>query len=337
MKEMFSPDLEKEYELEPVGSWPMSRHRFDEESMWAVRAAMAAGRPLLVRGEPGIGKSQLARAVAHYYGVPFLSHVINGRSECSDLLYTFDAVSRLAAAQMAARDETIAARMGEEYYVRPGPLWWAFNWADACAQAQRYCRNGCENKADCCDSCGEPERPAEWIPQMGCVVLIDEIDKADAELPNGLLESLGNTGFRVQESRSSVAQCGETPPPLVVITTNEERELPGAFLRRCFVLEIRLPEEKEAFKRQIIQRGKVHVKSLKDGKEGLYEEAAELLWKDRLEAHKVGLPKPGMAEYIDLLRTVERLSGSEEEQMADLKQVATFAYRKHPDERYLAI
>ena len=106
----FSPDVKKPLPLPKHDSWPEAKHLFDEKSMWAVRMAIASGRPLLLRGEPGIGKSQLARAVAVELQVPFLYHVIAERSERDELLYTYDAVARLAEVQvsaLAAKDQGV--------------------------------------------------------------------------------------------------------------------------------------------------------------------------------------------------------------------------------------
>ena len=185
------------YKLPALDSWPETWHRFDARSVWAVRAALAARRPLLVRGEPGLGKSQLARAAAHILNVPFLCQVINARCECTDLLYTYDAVSRLAQAQVmgsASQGADWADKLTESRFVQPGILWWTFDWESARQQAGRFCR-----------IVREPFRPNGWTPGQGCVVLIDEIDKADADLPNGLLESLGNNGFQAQQTGCSVA------------------------------------------------------------------------------------------------------------------------------------
>jgi len=104
-KTLFNPDLKESLPLPLQDSWPESSHRFDTKSVWAVRAAIASGRPLLLRGEPGIGKSQIARAVAEELKVPFLYHVVDERSERDELLYTYDAVARLAEAQVSALSE----------------------------------------------------------------------------------------------------------------------------------------------------------------------------------------------------------------------------------------
>ena len=166
--------------LPNVGSWRESAHVFDESSANAIRAALAAQRPLLLRGEPGIGKSQLARAAAAQLGRLFISEVVNARSESQDLLWRFDAVRRLGDAQAlgAARasEDELDNRLAQTNYVSPGALWWAFDWDSA---RKQHDSSGAQF--------GMPVPPTGWKPDDGCVVLIDEIDKAEAELPNGLL------------------------------------------------------------------------------------------------------------------------------------------------------
>ncbi|MHB1309779.1 MAG: AAA family ATPase, partial [Limisphaerales bacterium] len=291
MSHSFDPKLKHVYPLPAVHSWLPSRHRFDEESVWAIRAALVTGRPLLVRGEAGIGKSQLARAAANVLDVPFLYHVIQARCEPTDLLYTYDAVSRLAQAQVLGapgQAEGWAAKLAEERFIRPGVLWWAFDWADARDQAKRACRNpDCAKQTDCCKACGEPDRPARSPREAGCVVLIDEIDKAESDLPNGLLESLGNTGFQVPQLGHVVKLADPEHPPLIVVTTNEERELPAAFLRRCLVLQIRLGKT-DAEQRQFLRdRARDHA-APEQISEALLDAALDLLLKDRADAPRLG-------------------------------------------------
>src|SRR5262249_44199997 len=113
-----------------------SVHIIDEDSIEAVNAALATGRPLLVRGAPGTGKSQLARAAGERLGRAFLPYAVDGRTETRDLLWSMDAVSRLATAQVLGAlgvrgDEALKARMEIGAFVKPGPLWWAFDWAGA--------------------------------------------------------------------------------------------------------------------------------------------------------------------------------------------------------------
>lgn len=324
MKTRFDPGETKTYHLPALDSWPPAGHRFDAASIWAVRAALAARRPLLVRGEPGLGKSQLARAAAHFLGVPFLSQVINARSEPNDLLYSYDAVSRLAQAQlMSARKEAAGWEntLEEKLFVRPGILWWAFDWKSAETQASQFCRK-----------IGPPARlPPNWKPGRGCVVLIDEIDKADSDLPNSLLESLGNNGFQADPAGCSVALPAGAKPPLVVITTNEERELPMAFLRRCLALQMRFPETEEKQVTFLLDRARVHFSAKVIG-EKVCRAAAEQLLADRQNT-PAGQARPGAAEYLDILRALVDLGrGNDVKQLEALKQIREFATRKNAPE-----
>jgi MoxR-like ATPase len=308
--------------LPSSGSWPDAVHVFEEKSIWALRAALAAERPLLVRGEPGSGKSQLARAAASVMKRAFISEVVHARSESQDLQWHFDAVARLGEAQTlgtADAKEDIAERLDARRFLSPGALWWAFDWNKAEKQFQ-LCNMGMR----------QPLKPKGWKPSMGCVVLIDEIDKADADLPNGLLETLGNGAFTVPYLDEPVGLAKDVPAPLVVITTNEERELPGAFLRRCMVLHLGLPESEPELKDWLIKRGKVHFGNKCTDK--VYEEAADLLCRDRMETIKLGLQAPGQAEYLDMLRAVGKIGSREKDQLAALKEIAGFALSKHPPE-----
>jgi MoxR-like ATPase len=319
---------EKEVSLQPVtlaatGSWPATRHQFDEKSIWAIKAAVAAQRPLLVRGEPGTGKSQLARAAAHLLKRAFISEVVHARSECHDLQFHFDAVARLGEAQTLGlldkdRDELMDL-LDPVRFVSPGALWWAFNWSSADKQFQK------SNKA-----ARKPERPEKWQPNNGTVLLIDEIDKADADLPNGLLETLGNGAFTVPYFDEAVQVNGQDPVPLVVITTNEERELPNAFIRRCLVLHLSLPEKGQALVQWLCERGRVHFGN--QCSEKVRQQAAQQLVKDRTDAKKLSLPAPGQAEYLDILRAVIGIAKNDEKkQLKALEAIGEFALIKHSE------
>ncbi|MET7755309.1 MoxR family ATPase [Streptomyces sp. NPDC005389] len=173
----------------------------DERVVLAVNVALKTGRPLLLFGPPGSGKSSLAPNVARVLGWDYHAHVVTARTEPEDLLWRFDALRRLNDAQARKLDDDISA-----YYTK-GPLWRAF------------------------------------APENGVrsVVLLDEIDKADPDLPNSLLGPLGSLSFPVPwDDRTTVsAEPGEEP--FVVITSNDERELPRPFLRRCVVFEFGPP------------------------------------------------------------------------------------------------
>jgi MoxR-like ATPase len=165
----------------------------------AVNAALTLQRPLLIKGEPGTGKTMLAEEVARALAMPLLAWHIKSTTKAQQGLYEYDAVSRLRDSQLGdARVKDI-----ENYIVR-GVLWQAF----------------------------ASEEPS--------VLLIDEIDKADIEFPNDLLRELDRMEFYVYETRQTIKARYR---PLVVITSNNEKELPDAFLRRCFFHYIRFPDK----------------------------------------------------------------------------------------------
>jgi MoxR-like ATPase len=322
-------------DLAPVKSWPATRHRFAQSDLWALRAALAAGRPLLVRGEPGIGKSQLARAAAQILGLPFVYKVIDARCECSDLLYEYDAVARLAQAQIIGQTGAAAdwrEQLLEARFVRPGILWWAFNWESARRQAAGYQRRSVSAEHDGVRLCREPCTPAGWKAGDGCVVLIDEIDKADTDVPNGLLEALGNLGFDVPYTGEAVALAEDAAPPLVVVTTNEERELPAPFLRRCLVHAMGMGQHPDGELGFLLSRGRDHFGGqIVDP--AVYQRAAQQLLEDRRAVSGRGLVKPGAAEYIDLLRALTKLCPSDAAaQLAVLAKIERFALDKNSKE-----
>ncbi len=320
----------KPFSLEPftipaIGSWPKTRHQFDEPSIWAIKAALAARRPLLVSGEPGTGKSQLARAAAHKLKRVFISEVINARSECQDLQFHYDAVTRLGEAQtvgpLKITGDALKAHLDHGNFLSPGALWWTLNWTNAQKQFEKC------NKTD-----GAPQPLKGWQPKDGAVLLIDEIDKADADLPNGLLETLGNGAFAVPYINKHVRIATNGQIPLVVITTNEERELPAAFLRRCMVLHLKLPDEREKLIAYLCEIGKIHHE--KDCNHTVRREVAKQLVEDRIEAKQQSLPKPGQAEYLDVLRALTTIAPkNEKNQLVILEKIDKFAFVKRPKER----
>jgi len=322
MKEYLSTEhVDTALKLERYGTLPGTVHVFDRDSVDAVNAALAARRPLLVRGEPGTGKSQLARAAAAAMGRAFVSIVIDVRTEARDLLWSFDAVSRLAEAQvqgaLPGRDEEkVRESLAEEHFLTAGPLWWAFDWKSAAERAR-------ETGAPI------PHKPEGWQSGDGVVLLIDEIDKADTSVPNGLLEALGLGRFTCPGGRV-VTQKTQTVP-LVVVTTNEERALPDPFLRRCLVLQLAWPAEREELIKRLKLRGRAHFERCS---EEVLDKAASLLVKHREEVAERGLCPPGGAEYLDLLRALDDLAeDGAEEQLALLERLGQFALSKHPAER----
>lgn len=298
-------------------------HLFSATEIRAVNAAIAAGRPLLVRGEPGTGKSQLARAAAKQLGWAFVKHVIDSHSESRDLLWSFDAVKRLADAQIAryqrqpdegdtSTPDHSDTDLAIERYLHPGPLWWAFAWEDAAAQC-RLAKGVEPMQRD----------GGDWT--RGCVFLLDEIDKAESELPNGLLEALGAREF-TPLGRAAPVRAADRPV-LVVITTNEERTLPDAFLRRCLVIRLGLPRDEGGMIEFLMRRGEAH---FPQATESVLRKAAKMLFDDRQAAILAQIrPCPGQAEYLDLMRIVLNLEpGKPKEQLDMLDDVADYTLKK---------
>lgn len=170
----------------------------DKDLMIAVNAAIRLERPLLVKGEPGTGKTELARQIAAALGLELIEWSVKSTTKAQQGLYEYDAVSRLRDSQLG--DERVN---DVKNYIRKGKLWQAFE------AGQRV------------------------------VLLIDEIDKADIEFPNDLLQELDRMEFHVYETNETI-QARQRP--IVVITSNNEKELPDAFLRRCFFHYIRFPD-----------------------------------------------------------------------------------------------
>ena len=304
-------------------------HILQENEEGAINAAMAANRPLLVRGEPGVGKTQLAKAAAIHLKRPLVSMTVDAHTEPREIMWTFDAVQRLAEAQVASAVEKDQTKLREmidvRKFVRPGPIWWAYSWNTAKAQLR-------ENER-------LPSRPKGWNSRKGVVILIDEIDKAESEVPNGLLEALGSRQFLPQGWNNPIVQDDKAASPLIIITTNEERSMPDAFVRRCFVLHLELPpispresassDDKVAdqtFVDFLYTRGKAHFPKVDDG---LLKDAASLLLTDRRYAIQNHLlPLPGQAEYLDFIRAVVTMLTNESNRDKLFEQVRSYTFRK---------
>ena len=295
-------------------------HVFDPKDIQAVNAALATGRPLLIRGEPGVGKTQMAKAVALVLARPLLSLVVDSRTESRDLLWHFDAIERLAEAQILGniekdRDKAKQA-LAIENFIKPGPFWWALNWTDAKSK-----NNDCDPGAHCQNT---------GSPQNGCIVLIDEIDKAESDVPNGLLEVLSETHFSTPFGGGFRVELTGQPAPLVMITTNEERDLPPAFIRRCVVRHIKLPRDERGFKAALVERGKIHFGA--ELEDTVYQKAADLIYRERKACEEQQLnPLPGQAEYIDLLTAANQLKAQGLDAGDAMDDVAEYIIKKHTD------
>jgi MoxR-like ATPase len=309
--------IQTDIPLPAQGTWPDSVHVLKEETAAALQAAEATGRPLLIRGLPGVGKSETARAAAAAAGRPFLSAVIDGRTEPEDLKWRFDAVSRLSDAQ-----DTKRSAGDEADYVAPAVLWWAFGWASAQRQAQRA-------------QVVPPDalRAPDWVAGTHrAVLLLDEIDKGDPDLPNALLEVLGNRGFTLPFKNAEPVTCSEANRPLVIITTNEERELPSAFLRRCLTTTLSLPTQPEELKRELMalavrhEQRQVRLRQLAGPRieDEALSLAADALLELRRQTPADGY-QPGTSEYLDLVRALAELyPGDLPRQKERLKLMSSF-------------
>ena len=299
---------------------PERAHEFDARSIGAVNAALAAKRPLLVRGEPGVGKTQLAEAAAVELNRAFFRFTVDSRTESRDLLWRFDAVMRLAQAQLYGAlglgREAIERDLAVSNFVFPGPLWWAFDAASALAA----------NHSDITPLAAHQNQERQ---ANGWVLLIDEIDKAESDVPNGLLEALGAGQFTPFGYEQPVVVSGVAP--LILITTNQERALPEAFIRRCLVLPLELPAEREALIACLTQRGRAHFGAMTT--DVVLTAAAEQLASDRRFAQQHQLrPLPGQAEYLDLVRAVIGLAGGDvERQQALIDEAAAYTLQKHDE------
>jgi MoxR-like ATPase len=219
-----------------------------EDLMIAVNAAMTLQRPLLIKGEPGTGKTVLAQEVAKALGKKFIEWNIKSTTKAQQGLYEYDAVSRLRDSQLG--DDKVH---DIKNYIRPGKLWEAFT---------------------------QDESP---------VLLIDEIDKADIEFPNDLLQELDRMEFFVYETQETITAAQR---PLVIITSNNEKELPDAFLRRCFFHYITFPDTETM--EQIVE---VHHP---DAKAELVRDALNIFFNVR---ETPGLKKkPSTSELLDWLK-----------------------------------
>src|SRR5215218_8149696 len=219
-----------------------------EDLKVAVNAAIALERPLLIKGEPGTGKTVLAEEVAKALNAPLLTWHIKSTTKATQGLYEYDAVTRLRDSQLG--DERVK---DVKNYIKKGKLWEAFE---------------------------ATKRP---------VLLIDEIDKADIEFPNDLLQELDRMEFYVYETNETIKAAIR---PIVIITSNNEKELPDAFLRRCFFHYIRFPDE--ATMNEIVE---VHFPGIK---KKLVAEALRVFY----DMRKVpGLKKkPSTSELLDWLK-----------------------------------
>ena len=234
-----------------------------------------------------MGKSSIAAFIAREHNWRYYEHEVTARTEVTDLLWTFDSVRKLGDATMLP-SRGPDAKLDDHDYVEPRQLWWAFDKSGATKRGAAVM----------------PERPAvEPLVHLnksrsgnGAVVLIDEIDKADPDVPNALLVPLGSRQFQVAETGDTVHQV--TPNVLVVITTNEERELPAAFLRRCIPYVVSAPEATH-LQRIAVAHAKVRERQLSKADHDLIAEIAVMTESLQGTAGDLQIRAPGVAEFLD--------------------------------------
>jgi MoxR-like ATPase len=258
-----------------AGDLPEDVYVYKAKTILAVNLALATKRPLLISGEPGSGKSTLAKNVAVVLGWWYYKQMITSRVLASDLLWTFGALRRLSDANMPTQ-----ALLPKHCYVDPGTLWWAFD------------PNSAENRGSDEELASQYRARNPGIPRtkgdaLNAVVLIDEIDKADPDVPNDLLEPFDLQAFTVRETNSRATAKREL---LLIITTNGERELPPAVLRRCVALTLDPPTE-DWF---------VGIADRKygDSEHSLHTAVAKEVMQLRKAAKQAGLREPSTGEYF---------------------------------------
>ncbi|HEV7243109.1 MAG TPA: MoxR family ATPase [Thermoanaerobaculia bacterium] len=279
-------------------------YRYTDYIKLHVNVALATGRPLLLLGPTGCGKSSLAFNLARVMKRQYYELVVTSRSEARDLFYRFDAVRRLGDVHATGTPAGGDATWDTYYpYIDPGPLWWIFNRASAK-------RRGYPDEKTL--PFDEARDPAVFTPpiekekdedQVPAVLLIDELDKAEPDFPNNLLVPLGSQQFTIEELGQPIqlkrpAGDEAVSAPLVVITSNRERELPVAFVRRCVVLELPAPSVDE-----LVEVGKVVTSADREADLRSIATKIEVLR---------GPERLSIAEFLDAVRAIDRLTAHDD-------------------------
>lgn len=241
-----------------------SRYQLEDDLETAMNMALAVGAPLLLTGEPGTGKTQVAYFLAWYFGIEVFSFQVKSFSTATDLKYDFDAVAYLRYAQSGSD-----TKQDRTEFLQPRALWRAY----------------------------ESEQPA--------VLLIDEIDKAPRDFPNDLLHELDQHSFPHPFDDQTEIKCRAERPPIVVITSNAERRLPDAFLRRCIYHHIEL---NETFVRKVVD---AHLGSFPNLGRELRERALECFLELRSKENLT--KKPSTAELLTWLSVLAAMEATVEQ------------------------
>lgn len=289
----------------------------DPRLQLATEVAIVTGRPLLMRGEPGSGKSSFAPFVARNLNWRYYEFNVTGRTEARDLLWRFDALRRLRDAQAAKE----GADLSPQQYVTPSVIWWAFNRKKAIdfLGSWRPKQGRSQEPPETLEPFSEINSTRE---EGRAVVLIDEIDKADPNVPNDLLEVLGLNSFTVDETGDVIVKG--VPPSqarggpadkygnlLIIMTTNDERDLPPAFIRRCIVHNLEEHRDENAQVERWKKIARLHMSRFieeQDRNEELVNQVAAKCWRLREEGYNAARRSPCTAEFLDALRVCYRLN-----------------------------
>ncbi len=292
-----------------AGGRPQDTYVYGPKIVLAVNVALATGRPLFISGEPGSGKTMLASNVAAVLGWWSYQETVTSRTTSSDLLWTFDALGRLNDATMPKRD-----LKPDHYYVQPRGLWWAFDPATAVDRGKKAILE--EDRRAVNPGTAPAPRDERDTHDDKAVILLDEVDKADPDVPNDLLEPLDVRRFTVRQTGHEIEAARQV---LVIMTTNDERELPPAFLRRCVSLSLPDPD-REWFVSIADQRYGA-------GDHALHVAVAKEVMRHREAARNQGLREPSTAEYLDALEACRKFEITPESQV--WKDVAAATLWKH--------
>jgi MoxR-like ATPase len=279
------------------GTAPGDVYVYTPEIILAINVALATKRPLLISGEPGSGKTTLARNAATVLDWWFFKETVTSRTRASDLLWTFDTLRRLNDASTPG-----APLLDRRQYVEPGTLWWAFDPVSAANRGstvplatEQQADNPGQAPSTGESSAAAPKRDVDAIDPppdhvaAPAVVLLDEVDKADPDVPNDLLEPFDIGEFTVKDTGNPIRRTRKDV--LLVMTTNGERDLPPAFLRRCVTLALLQEPTDDWF---------VKIAARRYGREDpLMRDVAREVLAWRKTARDAGVRRPGTAEFLD--------------------------------------